>query len=617
MDAVSFTRKWVKTKQEELETAKKCVESYHRKKYDALESSSTSKNNSSCTNPGIEKIFQDETTIEREDLFSRGAQLGSGEDASLWSAGAFDQPAPLASAPQPLLNMFITNRFINVDRILAKDGSAIDVRGIFSWFFPRYSLLTDSCRALQVYRISDNFSSCVKCPPGQGPTEDFRECKRCDELEGHKFSDNRQSCERCPEGQWPVTPEYATCKPCNELNDVRFTDNRKSCIKCKDGLTPSEDSTSCLDCTLDDHLLNDDGTRCKKCPSGTWPSTGFECKACSLLDNVRYSSDKTTCLQCAPGLTPSADSSTCLDCSRNDTFFTNREKTRCDICPGGQGATSDHLGCERIHGQWEKWGPWSSCSKSCVIENDGRHGTRTRRRNCTDPEFGGDPCDKDGYEEVDKCGGPHSTITFCPVDGVWSRWREWGSCSRTCGGGTKTRERFCKNKKHGGKDCPGLQSESKDCNTKACPVDGYWGPYGSWSSCSKNCGGGEQSRTRTCNEPKNGGRSCPGDSKQTKLCNTQACPSCIEGEWGNWGSCPQSCSTVERKRTRGWVEPQLSRSNLNCEAKDPTYDFEACDGKQAIVDDNWGATYSRVESECNSNPGASCFAKVLLVNFSS
>lgn len=48
------------------------------------------------------------------------------------------------------------------------------------------------------------------------------------------------------------------------------------------------------------------------------------------------------------------------------------------------------------------------------------------------------------------------------------------------------------------------------------------GEYGAWTTCSKKCGGGTQ--TRSCNNPapSNGGKACVGAA--TQPCNTQACP---------------------------------------------------------------------------------------------
>ena len=46
------------------------------------------------------------------------------------------------------------------------------------------------------------------------------------------------------------------------------------------------------------------------------------------------------------------------------------------------------------------------------------------------------------------------------------------------------------------------------------------------TTCSKNCGGGEKTRQRQCNNPppSNGGQDCSGPSQKTVNCNTQACP---------------------------------------------------------------------------------------------
>ena len=57
-------------------------------------------------------------------------------------------------------------------------------------------------------------------------------------------------------------------------------------------------------------------------------------------------------------------------------------------------------------------------------------------------------------------------------------------------------------------------------------VDGGWSEFGDWSECSSKCGGGTQTRTRTCTKPtpENGGADCVGDSTETRDCNTSGCP---------------------------------------------------------------------------------------------
>jgi len=52
------------------------------------------------------------------------------------------------------------------------------------------------------------------------------------------------------------------------------------------------------------------------------------------------------------------------------------------------------------------------------------------------------------------------------VDGGWSTWSEWGDCSATCAEGQKTRTRNCTNPppKNGGKDCRGEKKETQACS---------------------------------------------------------------------------------------------------------------------------------------------------------
>jgi hypothetical protein len=56
-------------------------------------------------------------------------------------------------------------------------------------------------------------------------------------------------------------------------------------------------------------------------------------------------------------------------------------------------------------------------------------------------------------------------------------------------------------------------------------VNGGWIPYSAWSKCTKTCGGGTQTRTRTCTNPApaNGGKDCVGSASKTKACNEEAC----------------------------------------------------------------------------------------------
>ncbi|XP_069877014.1 A disintegrin and metalloproteinase with thrombospondin motifs 14 isoform X2 [Dipodomys merriami] len=59
-------------------------------------------------------------------------------------------------------------------------------------------------------------------------------------------------------------------------------------------------------------------------------------------------------------------------------------------------------------------------------------------------------------------------------NGGWSSWTKFGSCSRSCGGGVRSRSRSCDNPPpaYGGRQCSGPTFEYQICNSEECP-----GPY--------------------------------------------------------------------------------------------------------------------------------------------
>ncbi|NWU96036.1 ATS7 metalloproteinase, partial [Upupa epops] len=58
------------------------------------------------------------------------------------------------------------------------------------------------------------------------------------------------------------------------------------------------------------------------------------------------------------------------------------------------------------------------------------------------------------------------------------------------------------------------------------PIDGAWGSWSAWASCSRSCGAGVQSAERQCGSPtpKYGGRYCLGERKRFRICNVRPCP---------------------------------------------------------------------------------------------
>ena len=74
-----------------------------------------------------------------------------------------------------------------------------------------------------------------------------------------------------------------------------------------------------------------------------------------------------------------------------------------------------------------------------------------------------------------KCKIKHLTVRLkrriLSVDGGYSVWSDWSECSATCGGGTQSRYRTCTNPApaYGGADCSGPASETRTCAENECP----------------------------------------------------------------------------------------------------------------------------------------------------
>ena len=57
-------------------------------------------------------------------------------------------------------------------------------------------------------------------------------------------------------------------------------------------------------------------------------------------------------------------------------------------------------------------------------------------------------------------------------------------------------------------------------------VNGGFSLWSAWTTCSKACGTGSQSRRRTCSNPvpADGGQNCTGEYEQAKSCKLTSCP---------------------------------------------------------------------------------------------
>uniref|UniRef100_A0A8C6VYZ8 ADAM metallopeptidase with thrombospondin type 1 motif 9 n=1 Tax=Nothobranchius furzeri TaxID=105023 RepID=A0A8C6VYZ8_NOTFU len=203
-------------------------------------------------------------------------------------------------------------------------------------------------------------------------------------------------------------------------------------------------------------------------------------------------------------------------------------------------STRGNLPTDQSH-QW-RTGPWGACSSTCA------GGFQRRVVVCQDENgYPANNCeDRNRPNEQRTCeSGP------CPQ---WV-YGNWGECTKTCGGGIKTRQVVCH--RPNGEQFSDLSCEIHDkppdqeqCNTHLCPSSPHWSTD-QWSSCSASCGRGFKSRRVSC--VNGSGRSIPEESchrlsskpSKQKRCKGGQCP---KWKTGSWGECSASCGDGLQRR---------------------------------------------------------------------
>ena len=140
-------------------------------------------------------------------------------------------------------------------------------------------------------------------------------------------------------------------------------------------------------------------------------------------------------------------------------------------------------------------------------------------------------------------------------------------------------------------------------------VDCLMGSWGEWSSCSKNCGGGVQTRNRSIITPSNtGGKAC-GETVETRPCNTTPCPDCAFS-WTPFGQCANSdpVTGVGKKQATLMVSSPSGPGGATC--PDPNSNIEDCVN---CVFSPWNPTGELAAQACNQTTGIRSQSRTITV----
>lgn len=145
-------------------------------------------------------------------------------------------------------------------------------------------------------------------------------------------------------------------------------------------------------------------------------------------------------------------------------------------------------------------------------------------------------------------------IQACTKTYTWNVSSCWGICSKSCGGGTQSRTVLCQTEDGqtvSDAYCTDPKpATSKACNTHSCPSEPTYGWQMVPGQCSKECGGGWEKFICKRNDDATVSDSYCTDPKPQVACNTQDCPIDYDYSWltGSWSVCSKSCGGGMRTR---------------------------------------------------------------------
>lgn len=141
-------------------------------------------------------------------------------------------------------------------------------------------------------------------------------------------------------------------------------------------------------------------------------------------------------------------------------------------CVGGNSCVGDSVITQKCNEQeclvpFEEWAEWSRCSVSCGP------GKQNRRRKCnlTKQECYGKmletrACNKAACLKMGVSSGGLRSLgvqSGRASPSGWTEWATWSTCTASCGGGMRYRDRTCN-----GQNCQGPPFQQGKCNEEPC-----------------------------------------------------------------------------------------------------------------------------------------------------
>ncbi|GAV00381.1 hypothetical protein RvY_11239 [Ramazzottius varieornatus] len=213
-----------------------------------------------------------------------------------------------------------------------------------------------------------------------------------------------------------------------------------------------------------------------------------------------------------------------------------------------------------VDGHWSQWGKWSNCSVACGNGFSERHRTCDQPapanygKFCSGKAKERQPCNQFCPKNFTAMAG-RDPLKMQALKSLHNISAAYPAVKDVC-----SKEHCTFNEVHhliGDEDVADKYWLAMHCIERhvGCPIDGEWSAWQPWSSCSSDCGIGQRFRVRRCNDPppSNGGLPCEGPMIDEEDCLGTNCGPTNESaialfplwtEWTDWTPCPAKTCDV-------------------------------------------------------------------------